>query len=237
MSKVLKYVIANWKMHGRHVFVKDWCEQMPDHWSPNVKVVVAPPYAYIPALKALASKALSLGSQDVSIFKEDGAHTGDLSAAMLEDIGCEYVIIGHSERRALGETDAQLKSKLENVKVAGLTPVFCVGESLQVRQGGRAWDFVAAQLELIADYPKDLPLIIAYEPIWAIGTGETASVEDVEHMHGLILGRMSRPVLYGGSVKASNAKELMGAQGVSGALVGGASLKPLEFFTIVDAAS
>lgn len=235
-SPVKKYVIANWKMHGRNDFVQDWCQGMAAVRG-SVQVLVAPPTVYLQRTLDLAPDLIQLAAQDVAVYAKDGAHTGEVSAQMLVDIGCQYVIIGHSERRALGETNEILLQKLMCSLEAGLIPIFCVGESLEVRESKQAWSFVQAQLSLLDGYPKEKPLIVAYEPIWAIGTGMTATIEDIEHMHDLIQQMIDRPILYGGSVKPSNAKEILNAKAVGGALVGGASLKPEEFLAIVEAAS
>lgn len=233
----MKYVIANWKMNGRQSFVQSWFKAVPCDFQSTAQVVIAPPLPYLSIVQEHLPAQFHMGAQDVSSFDTDGAHTGDVSAQMLIDAGCQYVIIGHSERREFGETDELLAKKLRNAEQAGLTPVFCVGESLEKRKAGDAWSFVESQLKLLQNYPADKPLIIAYEPIWAIGTGATATVEDVQEMHSQIKQAIDRPILYGGSVKSSNAQELMAIESVSGALVGGAALKPDEFLSIVEAAS
>lgn len=233
----MKYVIANWKMHGRSAFVDSWCLGFPSGFQALVNIVVAPPAVYLGAASNLLPVGFTLAAQDVSVNMADGAHTGEVSALMLKDIGCSYVIVGHSERRAAGDTPEKLARKLANICEAGLTPVFCVGEPMSEREQGNEWAFVKQQLSLLDKYPDDKPLLIAYEPIWAIGTGVTAKVDDVIKMHTQIKNAYARPVLYGGSVNARNANELMAIDVVDGALVGGASLKPDEFLSIVDAAA
>ncbi len=197
----------------------------------NATIILCPPFT----LLAEAGTKFALGGQDCHA-QAQGAHTGDISAAMLKDAGCTYVIVGHSERRQNhGETDASVHAKAGAALTAGLTPIVCVGETLEQRKSGRAEAVVAQQIRESAPQGE---FILAYEPIWAIGTGETASEADIAAMHRHIktLLPANTPVLYGGSVKASNAKEILYIPGVDGVLVGGASLKAEEFCAIIDAA-
>jgi len=206
-------------------------------------VLVCPPATLlIPAGEVLKGGAVTLGAQDVHI-KNGGAHTGDLSAPMLKDAGAAYIIVGHSERRAgYGESDALVKLKAEAANDSALCAIVCVGETKEQRGAGRAKEIVVSQLQgsLPADStPGDL--VVAYEPVWAIGTGLTPTAGDVAEMHAAIralLGRLYGEagakfrILYGGSVKPANARELLGLPNVDGALVGGASLKAVDFIGI-----
>jgi triosephosphate isomerase (TIM) len=194
----------------------------------------------------LAGSPVALGGQDCHA-KESGAYTGDISAQMLKDAGASYVIVGHSERRAgYGESDAQVRAKAGAAMTARLTPIVCVGETREQREAGRAIEIVSRQIEGSTPPPSTWggAIVIAYEPIWAIGTGLTPTPRDVAEMHGEIralLGRIfssvgaATRILYGGSVKPANAKELLGLPNVDGALVGGASLKAVEFLEIAAA--
>ena len=208
-------------------------------------MVVCPPATLLhPAAAAAEGSAVGVGAQDCSPHAP-GAHTGDLSASMLRDAGAAWVILGHSERRAdHGETDEQVAAKVKAALAAGLTPVVCVGETHAERAAGRAELVVRRQ---VADsLPPELegtPFALAYEPIWAIGTGETPTVDEVSAIHGAIrqalrdaVGATEVRVLYGGSVKPANAAEFLHADGVDGALVGGASLKADDFAGIIRAA-
>ena len=196
------------------------------------EVVVCPPYPY---LAACVAAGMVTGGQDCHA-QAQGAHTGDVSAAMLKELGCCYVIIGHSERRgAYGETDALVAAKAQAALDAGLTPIICVGEAWETRQAGGAEAAVVAQL--CASLPKNATdCVVAYEPIWAIGSGKTPGVDEIEAMHAAL--RIAVPgvkLLYGGSVNAENAKEILSLNGVDGVLVGGASLKPEAFAAIIAA--
>jgi len=237
----VKYIIANWKLNGRQAFIDSWCSgftwQATEITATRVTVVIAPPAPYFTLMRSLQTKGVCLSAQNISVQASDGAHTGEISASMVKDLGCQYVIVGHSERRQLGETDEYLQKKIANAAAAGLIPIFCVGEPLAFRQENKAWSFVEKQLAVLNDYPVNKPLIVAYEPIWAIGTGMTATLEDVAAMHEQIAQQTARPVLYGGSVNATNAQSLLVLPHVAGALVGGASLKPEEFLSIVEAVS
>ena len=214
------------------------------------EVLVCPPYVTIPAVAGHAKGSpLLLGAQDCS-DQDEGAYTGQVSAAMLKEAGCSHVIVAHSERRQYQkETDALFVAKIDRVHAAGLVAIFCYGELLEERQAGNAEDVVKAQLTgvlpaLAAASPENL--ILAYEPVWAIGTGETATPEIAQHMHkvsreivGSLLGADAAAqtrILYGGSCKPSNAAELIGQPDVDGGLIGGASLKAPDFLGIVEAA-
>jgi triosephosphate isomerase len=203
-------------------------------------VAVCPPLTLL-ALAAthLKGAVLGLGAQDVTPGG-DGAHTGDVNAAMLADAGAAYVIVGHSERRAdHGESDASVKTKAEAALAAGLTPIICVGESLENRKAGQAGEVVRAQVLASVPAGAGARIAVAYEPIWAIGTGLTPTISEIAEIHSLI--RQTLPdsagvrLLYGGSVKPANAAEIFTAADVDGALVGGASLKAVDFAAIIAA--
>jgi triosephosphate isomerase len=212
--------------------------------------LVFPPYVYLPEVaRLLAGSSIQLGAQDVSA-ESQGAFTGEVSSAMLLDVGCTHVLVGHSERRALnGENDAVVARKFASTTSQGLTPVLCVGERLEQRESGRTHAVLARQLDAILAISGVAAFgraIIAYEPVWAIGTGKTASPQQAQDAHAFIRGRVAAHdasiaaglrILYGGSVKASNAAELFGMPDVDGGLVGGASLKAEEFLAIWSAAA
>ena len=197
----------------------------------------------IPIADTLRGSGIALGGQDCRAV-EKGAHTGDISAAMLKDAGCTYVIVGHSERRAdHGETDAVVQAKASAAHAAGLVPILCVGETLAERDAGETLAVVKRQLE--GSLPEGLKapqIVIAYEPVWAIGTGRTPTAEQVGEVHGRIRALLKErvkdgaevPILYGGSVKSSNALELLSVANVDGALVGGASLSAADFWAIAQ---
>jgi triosephosphate isomerase len=242
------YVVGNWKMHGVSSDLAE-IKAIADGartW-PGVDVALCVPSILIDRA-ARAVPHFSIGAQDVH-FAQEGAHTGCISAAMLADAGATLTIVGHSERReGQRESNEEVRAKAEAGLAAGLSVILCVGESLDVREAGEAVATVSAQAD--ASLPGELPdpsrLAIAYEPIWAIGTGRVASPADIGEMHAAIRGRLIEAyggkgsavrILYGGSVKASNAAEIFAVENVDGALVGGASLKTAEFLPIVEAAA
>jgi triosephosphate isomerase len=245
---VKKLVAGNWKMHGLSadlVEVKAIADASRNY--PGVDVALCVPAILIErAVRAVPGFAI--GGQDVH-HQEKGAHTGNISAAMLLDAGAALTIVGHSERRdAQRESNAEVKAKAEAGLVAGLGVVLCVGESLEVREAGKAVETVLAQLDrsLPEALGGEAELAIAYEPIWAIGTGKVATPSDIAEMHSAIRAQLVERygedgagvrILYGGSVKPSNAAELFGIHDVDGALVGGASLKAADFMPIVEAAA
>jgi triosephosphate isomerase len=217
----------------------------------DVDIAVCPPAVYLGELgKALHATNIGLGAQNVN-SKSEGAYTGEISCSMLKDVGCRYVILGHSERRAIyGETDSMVNEKLHAVLAAGLTPIVCVGETLEQREAGQTQQVVRSQcIGSLAGLTEDqmLKTVLAYEPVWAIGTGKTASPAQAEEVHKDIrslletqfsVGTAQRViVLYGGSVKADNAQELLSEPNIDGALVGGASLKQDSFEGIIKAAT
>ncbi len=244
-------VAGNWKMHGSRAEAVRLVGELITHDTGTgaAEVVVCPPFVYLPEVaQRLRGSAIILGAQDVCA-EDAGAHTGEISAAMLADVGCRYVIVGHSERRALhGEDDAQVARKFVAALRHGLVPILCVGESLDERERGATQEAVARQLDAVlgmAGVAGFVAAVVAYEPVWAIGTGRTAQPAQAQEVHALIRGRIAKKdarigtslrVLYGGSVKASNAAELFAKPDVDGGLIGGASLKAEEFGRICAAA-
>jgi len=239
-------VIANWKMNASSAAVKVFADKW--HGMPaltGVETVICPPGPYLPAVAA-AMPAMGLGAQDVSAHGA-GAFTGEVSAEMLRDLGCRWAIVGHSERRTYhGESNQAVAAKASAAASLGLNPVVCVGEALSDRDQGNHEQVVSEQSRASLDAVDPDRLVVAYEPIWAIGTGVTASADQANQMHGVIraglhdmYGRQSSQVrvIYGGSVKADNAGELFACDEIDGALVGGASLEAKSFWKIAQAAS
>ena len=239
-------VIANWKMNASSAAVKVFADKW--HGMPaltGVETVICPPGPYLPAVAA-AMPAMGLGAQDVSAHGA-GAFTGEVSAEMLRDLGCRWAIVGHSERRTYhGESNQAVAAKASAAASLGLNPVVCVGEALSDRDQGNHEQVVSEQLRASLDAVDPDRLVVAYEPIWAIGTGVTASADQANQMHGVIraglhdmYGRQSSQVrvIYGGSVKGDNAGELFACDEIDGALVGGASLEAESFWKIAQAAS
>lgn len=245
-----KLVAGNWKMNGflasGSALAKDLGARASEQ-APGCDVALCPPaHLLAPVGESLNGSVLALGGQTCHA-EASGAHTGDLSAEMLADAGCRYVIVGHSERRQdHGEDDAAVMAKAQAARRAGLTPIVCVGETEAQRKAGQALEVIANQVR--GSVPPEIGehLVVAYEPVWAIGTGLTASVEDVKEAHAAIrellrhvIGNAAAGavrVLYGGSVKPDNAAELLATENVDGALVGGASLKAEDFWAIIQAA-
>jgi triosephosphate isomerase len=247
-----KMVAGNWKMHGSRAENAALLASVLAgiRGSGGAECYVCPPFVYLADAGAqLAGSAVRLGAQNVSAEKI-GAFTGEVSAAMLADLGCGAVIVGHSERRALyGETSELVARKFVAAQAAGLTPILCVGEQLAEREAGQTSAVVAAQLDAVigtAGVQAFARAVIAYEPVWAIGTGRTATPEQAQEVHAFIRGRISArdaiiggsvQILYGGSVKGANARDLFVMPDVDGGLIGGASLKADEFLAIVAAAT
>lgn len=242
-------VMGNWKMHGTTASVSELLGGLAEADSSLCEVVVCPSFVHLAqAVTTCSSSGVGVGGQDCSHARE-GAYTGEVSAWMLADLGCQWVILGHSERRQYhDESDALIAAKLAAALEAGLHPVLCVGETREQREAGDARPVVAGQLRGALDGHAVLPqLTIAYEPVWAIGTGLTASPEQAQDMHaflrqelaGLAGGTLASQVrlLYGGSVKPDNAAELFAQPDIDGALVGGASLQADDFLQIIQAAS
>jgi triosephosphate isomerase (TIM) len=252
MTDAIRPLIAgNWKMNGLKSSMAELEAMIAGvpGVSGKTDLLVCPPATLLAAFatKARGSKGLTIGAQDCHP-RPSGAHTGDLSAEMLADAGASAIIVGHSERRAdHGETDVEVRQKAEAVWRAGLVAVVCIGETSAHRDAGQTLDICHGQLNLsVPDGPSAGNTVIAYEPVWAIGSGLTPTVGDVEQIHGFIRrfltsrfsGEGARMrILYGGSVKPSNARELMAVANVNGALVGGASLKASDFLAIAGAYS
>ena len=251
MRRIL--VAGNWKMNTNRATGTELAAALAANapaTEAGVEVLVCPPYPYLSAISdAVSGSAVQVGAQDV-YFEASGAFTGEVSVGMLQDVGCSHVIIGHSERRhVMGETDEIINKKVKSSIAGGLTVVLCVGELLSEREAGQTEAVLDAQMagglaDVSEDDAKDL--VIAYEPVWAIGTGVTASPEQAEsaheHLRKWVASRYNSAfsekirILYGGSVKADNAETLIGQANVDGALVGGASLKPDQFIPIIEAA-
>jgi triosephosphate isomerase (TIM) len=250
-TKRRQLVVGNWKMNGNQRQNAELLSNIVAGLTGicvgdcKTEVVVCPPHPYLQdSYQRLAASPLLLGAQNLSQYGE-GAHTGEVSARMLVDLHCRYVILGHSERRKMqGETDAQIAQKFVAAQGANLVPILCVGESLAEREQGQYLQVVAKQLDSVFAHTGReafAQAVIAYEPVWAIGTGKTASPEQADEVHKFIrkhLGSMGASVriLYGGSVKADTAAGLFKSPDIDGALLGGASLNAQEFLSICKAA-
>lgn len=244
-------VAGNWKLNGSRASNRALLEGLTAGLAGlSTEVMACPPYVYLAEAVATADDSgLLIGAQDVA-EQASGAYTGEVSAAMLRDVGCTHVIVGHSERRTLfGDTDERVAAKFSAAKAAGLVPVLCVGESLAEREAGTTEAVVARQVAAVLDAVGAQGLdgaILAYEPVWAIGTGRTASPEQAQTVHRGIRDQLAATdarigtetrILYGGSVKGANAAELFAMQDIDGGLIGGASLDAQEFLTICQAAA
>ena len=243
MAERRRLVAGNWKMNGLVADATALAQELARLAAaqpPAAELLVCPPFTLLALVgRLLGGGAVALGGQDCHAAAK-GAHTGDVSAEMLQDLGCRYVILGHSERRAdHGESDAAVRGKILAAWRAGLVAILCVGETRAEREAGRAEAVVAAQLEGSMPQGADAGrLVVAYEPVWAIGTGLTPTGEDIARMHAAIRARIPAGVriLYGGSVNPGNAAAIFALAEVDGALVGGASLKVQDFWAIVRAA-
>lgn len=245
-------VAGNWKMNGSRESVGSLLDGIKAGLAEVrvAEVAVCPPAIFIPEVQArMFGTTVAWGGQDLSVH-DKGAYTGETAASMLLDYGCKYVIIGHSERRTYhGETDAVVAEKYEAAMKAGLVPIFCIGETLDEREGGITEEVVARQVDAVIDRLGVQALadgVIAYEPVWAIGTGKTATPAQAQEVHAFIRGRVASHdagvaagvrVLYGGSMNAANAAELLAQPDIDGGLIGGASLKAEDFLTICRAAN
>jgi triosephosphate isomerase len=219
--------------------------------SGTATMLLCPPFVYLPAVREwLQGSAIALGAQNLADKAGTGAYTGEIAGAMLRDVGCSHVIVGHSERRALyGETDAIVATKFQVAQRAGLVPILCVGETLEEREAGRTRAVIERQVTAVveaAHVAAFAQAVIAYEPVWAIGTGRTASPEQAQEVHAFIRGMVAArdatiaadlSILYGGSVKGANARSLFAMADIDGGLVGGASLVAAEFLEIFRAAT
>lgn len=244
-----KLVAANWKMNGRLDRVFSLLESLVSEPLDGVEVLICPPLPYLlPAASALATSKLGLGAQNLS-QQQDGAFTGETSAEMLADCGATHVLVGHSERRSLYAEDNELVAqKFVRAQQAGLIPILCLGESLEEREEGTTEQVVAAQLQAVIDKAGIAAFeqaVLAYEPVWAIGSGLTATPEQAQQVHAFLRQQIAKldkkcaeslSILYGGSVKADNAASLFAQPDIDGGLIGGASLDAASFRAICQAA-
>ena len=241
-------VVGNWKMNGSRLGAVELSGSIAKNFSAGDRCIdcaVCPPDVFLADVAAtLANSGVGLGAQNVSQY-EEGAYTGDVSASMLAEFGCTYVLVGHSERRTcFGESSQQAAAKFVAAQGKGLIPILCVGETLAERQAGRAFEVVAEQLDAVveaAGLSALVEAVVAYEPVWAIGTGEVASPVQAQEVMTFIRARLGEKagamrLLYGGSVSVENAAQLFEQQDIDGALVGGASLHPEQFMTICQMA-
>lgn len=249
MTQSVKLVAGNWKMNGLGASLAEaeTLEKALNEQAAACRVALCPPATLIDRMaQALKGGVVEIGGQDCHA-EASGAYTGSVSAEMVREAGAGLVILGHSERRAgFGETDADVAAKVEAALAAGLEPIICIGETLQEREAGQAVEVVSRQVA--GSLPASLAgkaFAVAYEPVWAIGTGLTPTLEQIEEVHAAVRAAMiaklgeggrAAPILYGGSVKPSNAKEILAVAEVGGALVGGASLKAEDFLGIIRAA-
>ena len=249
MRRIL--VAGNWKMHGSQAMIRDLLGAIVAgaEGRDDVDLAVFPPFPYLPLVRQLAEgSAVAWGGQTLNPHPR-GAHTGEVSASMLLDLGCRYVLVGHSERRSLyGESDVDVAVRFEAALEAGLHPVLCVGETLEEREAGATEAVVARQIDAVLDrqgISGFAGATIAYEPVWAIGTGKTATPDQAQSVHQFIRDKLAAQddtisgqlrILYGGSVNSSNAADLFAREDIDGGLVGGASLDAESFLAIRDAA-
>lgn len=250
MRKIM--VAGNWKMNGSEQMIRSLLGEIITGLPPGdpADVVVFPPFPYLSLVQALASgTSVRWGAQNLNPHAS-GAHTGEVAASMLLEFGCRYVLVGHSERRSLyGESDEQVAKRFVAARDAGLIPVLCIGETMEQRESGKTEEIITRQLDAVlsvAGVEGFTDAIVAYEPVWAIGTGLTASPEQAQAVHafirdkfagldGTIAGQLR--ILYGGSVNGSNAADLFAREDIDGGLVGGASLKPEDFLAICRSAN
>lgn len=240
-----KLAAGNWKMNGSTAALAELTALGQAIAADAPDVVICPPFPYLPLANDIAPKPVAIGAQDCHP-NPSGAHTGDVSADMLADLGIGHVIVGHSERRTdHNESDATIAAKTKAAWSAGLVAILCIGESAAERDAGQTLDVITRQLaNSVPDGATPDTLVIAYEPIWAIGTGAVATIDQIAEVHAAIRAQMAQrfgeqgadiALLYGGSVKAGNAADIFAVKDVDGALVGGASLKASDFAPIVDA--
>jgi triosephosphate isomerase len=241
MLKRTPIIAANWKMYKTGAEAQEFLTQIKGKIAPSVKVFIAPSFTALPMMKA---QEVVLGGQNMH-EAEDGAFTGEISARMLKDAGAKFVILGHSERRRLfHETDAIIHQKLKKAIFSGLLPILCVGETLEEREGKKTFDVLSTQLKTALSGISPAELILAYEPVWAIGTGKTATPEIAQEAHQFCRGLLQKlwgedhaaktNILYGGSVTPETASSLAKQPDIDGALVGGASLDAAKFIQIIQ---
>lgn len=242
-----KLAAGNWKMNGLNASLAEVSALIADHPAPSCEVLLCPPATLVSAMAVAAGGKIAVGGQDCHA-KASGAHTGDISAAMLKDAGASHVILGHSERRAdHGESNADVLAKAEAALAEGLVAVICIGETEAERDAGTTLDVIGGQLAgSTPEAATGANTVIAYEPVWAIGTGRTPTLEQIAEVHDFLRAELVKRfgpegnafrLLYGGSVKPSNAGEIFATSNVDGALVGGASLKAADFGAIIEALS
>jgi len=248
-----RLIAGNWKMHGALAESRQLVDALRAGVpaSARATMLLCPPYVYLSAIQGwLQGSPILFGAQDLADKAGTGAFTGEVSGQMLRDVGCSHVIVGHSERRALyGETDAVVATKFKAAQTAGLTPIVCVGETLEQREAGQTRSVIERQVAAVVDssgVQAFAKAVIAYEPVWAIGTGRTASPEQAQEVHAFIRGMIAArdatiaaglSILYGGSVKGANARSLFAMADIDGGLVGGASLVAAEFLEIFRSAA
>lgn len=246
-------IAGNWKMNGSLAANEALLADLAAGLTPSaaVEVAVCVPAPYLSQFGTLAARwpvlqSVALGAQDVSEHVA-GAYTGEVSAAMLRDLGCRYVIVGHSERRQYhGESDAVVAAKAQQALAHGVTPIVCLGETLEQRSAGQTMDVVKRQLAAVIHVNGHCisEIVVAYEPVWAIGTGKTATAEQAQEVHAVLRGQLQAAtshadrikILYGGSMNAGNAASLLSQSDIDGGLIGGASLKAADFLSIIGAA-
>ncbi len=245
-------VAGNWKMNGTRASIKELLEGVKNGMGEvtTAEVAVCSPHIFLcDVQQQLDGSAIAWGGQDVSVH-ESGAYTGETAGAMLAEFGCKYVIIGHSERRTYhGETDQLVAEKFTAARKAGLVPILCIGETLEERESGITEEVVGRQIDAVVEHCGIGMLgegVIAYEPVWAIGTGKTATPEQAQDVHAFIRARIAASsqavadglqILYGGSMNAGNAADLLAQADIDGGLIGGASLKSADFLAIATAAN
>ncbi|MGJ8528276.1 triose-phosphate isomerase [Maritalea sp.] len=248
-KKIMPLIAGNWKMNGDAGSFLE-VEVIKDRLAAqeiNADVAICPPATLLHRISVALHESLAKTGAQNCHAQANGAYTGDISVPMISEAGGSYVIVGHSERRgAYNESDSDVRAKAVAALEGGIIPIVCCGESLDIRESGKAIDVVITQIiNSCPDFSAEQSIVVAYEPIWAIGTGKTASVADVDEMHNAIRNALTKrfgdpgttiKILYGGSVKPSNAKELLSVENVNGALVGGASLKADDFLGIIEAA-
>jgi triosephosphate isomerase len=244
-----RIVAGNWKLHGDRVFARQLLDEIAEKRPPGIRMAVFPPMPYLGEMtERYLTRGLEFGAQDVDV-NDQGAYTGEVSARMLLDVGCRYALVGHSERRHFhDESSETVAKKFCAAKRAGLVPILCIGETLHQREVGQTQWAIERQLAPVlaaGGIQVFENAVLAYEPVWAIGTGRTASPEQAQEVHAFIRGELraldaniagSLPILYGGSVKPANAAELFSQPDVDGGLIGGASLVAEDFLAIATAA-
>jgi len=251
MSTMKKLVVGNWKMHGSRAFNAELIQGLLAAdlaaTAPKADVAVCPPFVFLSEVAlALDGSGIGVGVQDVSV-QVQGAYTGEVACPMVRELGAKYAIVGHSERRSYhAESDQLVANKAKVALSHGLTPIVCVGETLAERESGQTEAVVSRQLQAVIDSLGDqlVQIVVAYEPVWAIGTGKTASPEQAQAVHAFLRAQLKSahaqaacvPLLYGGSVKPDNAVELFAQPDIDGGLIGGAALKAADFAAIARAA-